>query len=81
MRCRVGVVSLACKADARLSPPPQSEELELAVDVDKPSTKTAKATEAERRAVAAAAKGLHAQLLKVLQTLDAEMLARLTQSS
>ena len=50
------------------------------MDVDKPSARTAKATEAETRAIAAAAKALHAQLLKALQTLDAEMLARVTQS-
>ena len=50
------------------------------IDTDKASTKTAKATEAEKRNVAAAAKGLHAQLLKALQALDAEMLARLAQS-
>ncbi len=59
----------------------QSEELELVVDVDKPSAKAAQASDAEKRGIAATAKGkaLHALLLKVLQTLDAEMLARVAQ--
>ena len=59
----------------------QAEELELVVDVDKPSAKAAAASEAEKRGIAAAAKGkgLHAQLLQVLQTLDTEMLARVAQ--
>ena len=50
------------------------------IDMDKASTKSAKATEAEKRNIAAAAKGLHAQLLKALQALNEEMLARVTQS-
>ena len=52
----------------------------MVIDLDKASAKAAKATDAEKRNAAAAAKGLHAQLLKALQALDAEMQARLTQS-
>lgn len=75
-----GTADRADRADAASFP--QSDELELVVDVVKPSLKAAKATEAEIRGIAAAAKGaaLHAQLLAALKTLDAEMLARVTQS-
>ena len=56
--------------------PYQSGDLELEVRVDKATTKKAGASDAESRAVNAAAKALQPQLLRALQTLDAEMQAR-----
>ena len=53
----------------------QDGDVEVCVKVDKATTKGA--TDAEARAVTAAAKALQVQLLKALQQLDAEMLARM----
>jgi uncharacterized membrane protein len=53
----------------------QDGDVEVCVKVDKATTKGV--TDAEARAVTAAAKTLQAQLLKALRQLDADMLARM----